>query len=315
MSFSDRRGQDGEAARDEGAQPGARPRELEDWLNLRVIHPLSRLLARRLAQTRITPNMVSVFGGFCVIAAAGAYAAPGWPLPAICGLTLHLLWHVVDGADGDLARLTGKAGPLGEIVDGLSDYLSHIVLYCVLATILVPQTGSVVAWAAMIGAGVCRIVQTIHYEVRRRQYHWWAYSHPWLGQVPVTSESRSGRAAAVLGKAYLSLSNHIAGRAGALEAFHRRAAGDAAMQARFRAAVFRHLRPLLAPLGPLSSNYRTIVLGIAMLFGSPFWYFFYELTALNLVLIGSLLAHSRAARRVAADLRDDQQQAPSSARR
>src|SRR3546814_11325340 len=94
--------------------------------------------------------MVSVFGGFCVITAAGAYAAPGWPLPAICGLTLHLLWHVVDGADGDLARLTGKAGPLGEFVDRLSDYPSPNVLYCVLGNILVTQTGSVVALAAMI---------------------------------------------------------------------------------------------------------------------------------------------------------------------
>src|SRR3546814_12098247 len=116
--------------------------------------------------------MVSVFGGFCVIAAAGAYSVPGWPLPAICGLALHLLWHVVDGADGDLARLTGKAGPMGEVVDGLSDYLSHIVLYCVLATILVPQIGFGAAWAAAVGAGVSRIVHANHSALVWRSPVW-----------------------------------------------------------------------------------------------------------------------------------------------
>lgn len=246
--------------------------------------------------------MVSVFGGLCVVAAAAAYTVPGWPLPAICGLTLHLLWHVVDGADGDLARLTGKAGPMGEVVDGLSDYISHIVLYCVLATILVPQIGFGAAWAAAVGAGASRIVHANHYEVRRRQYQWWVHSHPWLEQVPLSAAVTSGRVAAVLARAYLSLASSIAGQAGTLEPLHRQAANNAAMQARFRAAASRHLRPLLAPLGLLSANQQTIALGIAMLFGSPLWFFLYEIFVLNPVLLASWLAHGRAARRVAAEL-------------
>lgn len=302
MNGSDRSGQDGAIAPGTGTQPHTRPRELEDWLNFHVFHPLSGRMARWLARTSITPNMVSAFGGLCVVAAAGAYAAPGWPLPAICGLTLHLLWHVIDGADGDLARLTGKAGPMGEVVDGLSDYLSHIVLYCVLATILVPQIGFGAAWAAAIGAGASRIVQANHYEVRRRQYQWWVHGHPWLEQVPLAATGTSGKAAAALARGYLSLAGSIAGQTGSLAMLYRKSAENAAVQARFRAAATRHFGRLLAPLGLLSANYRTIALGIAMLVGSPLWFFLYEIAILNPVLLGSWLAHGRAARRVATEL-------------
>ena len=40
-----------------------RPRELQDPLNHYLYHPLAWQLARRLAATPLTPNMVSVCGG------------------------------------------------------------------------------------------------------------------------------------------------------------------------------------------------------------------------------------------------------------
>jgi phosphatidylglycerophosphate synthase len=36
---------------------------------------------------------------------------------------LHMGWHVLDGADGDLARMTGRASPQGELFDGICDYV------------------------------------------------------------------------------------------------------------------------------------------------------------------------------------------------
>jgi hypothetical protein len=77
-----------------------RARELQDPLNHYLYHPLSWQLARRLAQTPITPNMVSVIGALCVIAAAFVYAQQVWPLSAAFGLALHMTWHVVDRRDG-----------------------------------------------------------------------------------------------------------------------------------------------------------------------------------------------------------------------
>jgi hypothetical protein len=50
-----------------------RPAELEDWLNGRIYHPLSMQLAKALAPTFVTPNMVSVAGGLMIVLAAVAY--------------------------------------------------------------------------------------------------------------------------------------------------------------------------------------------------------------------------------------------------
>ena len=51
-----------------------RPRELQDSLNFHLYHPLAWQLARLLAKTPITPNVVSVIGGSFVVAAGIVYA-------------------------------------------------------------------------------------------------------------------------------------------------------------------------------------------------------------------------------------------------
>ena len=105
-----------------------RPREMQDSLNFYLYHPLAWKLAKLLSRTPLTPNMVSVIGGLLVVLAGVVYfnmdstggtRAHGWPWGALLGLVLHMSWHVVDGADGDLARLTGKSSPIGEMVDGV----------------------------------------------------------------------------------------------------------------------------------------------------------------------------------------------------
>jgi phosphatidylglycerophosphate synthase len=157
----------------------ARPRELQDSLNFHLYHPLAWRLALLLARTPLTPNIVSVIGGCCVVAAGIVYAQTylhswGWP-GALLGMLLHMTWHVVDGADGDLARITGRTSPLGELVDGICDYASHIILYLVLAWLLSFQIGSGWAWPIAVAAGVSHFVQANHVEVQRRQYQWWVY--------------------------------------------------------------------------------------------------------------------------------------------
>ena len=158
----------------------ARAREMQDALNHYIYHPLAWQLARALAPTPLTPNMVSVFGGLLVVAAGAVYFTTSGPLWAILGMALHLSWHVVDGADGDLARITGKTSPLGELIDGICDYVSHIVLYVLLAFVLTRAIGPGWAWFWTLSAGASHIVQANHVEVQRRFYQYWTYGVPWL---------------------------------------------------------------------------------------------------------------------------------------
>jgi phosphatidylglycerophosphate synthase len=277
-----------------------RARELQDPLNHYLYHPLAWQLALRLARTPLTPNMVSVIGGFCVIGAAVVYAQPWWPVSALLGLLLHMTWHVVDGADGDLARITGKCSPIGEMVDGLCDYVSHIVLYFVLGWLLAQQIGGA-SWAIMTVAGVSHIVQSNHVEVQRRQYQWWVYGTPWLRNTHAEGSETAKSGFGGLVSFYLRLASGMTPHALKIDAAVEKAiAQDPAALERIRAAVRAEAPPLLFLCKLLGPNPRAIVLGLSMLAGSPLYYFIYQAVVLNVLLVISVVRHNQAAERIAA---------------
>jgi len=282
-----------------------RPRELEDALNFHVYHPLAWQLARGLARTPLTPNMVSVIGAGFVVAAAVAYAQPIWPVSALLGMVLHMSWHVVDGADGDLARITGRASPIGEMVDGICDYASHIVLYLVLGWILARDgalgLSPLWSWVLVLAAGLSHGVQANHVEVQRRSYQWWVYDKPWLRVTHDKADAATRKGGlGGLAAAYLGLASGVAGNARLIDAEMAVAVHDPARRERIRVAAQVEARPLLHFLKVLGPNPRAIVLGLSMLAGSPVWYFIYQVVVLNLLLGWSMHLHNLAAGRMLA---------------
>ena len=284
-----------------------RPRELEDSLNYHLYHPLAWQVARRLASTPITPNMVSVFGGLCVVLAAIVYVQPFWlhlfwPWSVLLGLFLHMSWHVFDGADGDLARLTGQSSPMGELIDGICDYVSHIVLYLILGWLLAGMIGGA-GWWLMLGAGISHIAQANHVEVQRRSYQWWVYGVPWLrnSHGAADSATRKGFFGGIV-SGYLALASGMTPYSAQIDSLVQDAANSPDQKARIKMAVQTDAVPLLAVLKVLGPNPRALVLGLSMLFGTPLWYFLYLIVVLNLVLVWSVIAHNAAAKRIAAKL-------------
>jgi phosphatidylglycerophosphate synthase len=283
-----------------------RPRELQDPLNHYIYHPLAWQLARGLARTPITPNMVSVFGGLMVVAAGIVYANLAWPVGAALGMALHMGWHVVDGADGDLARMTGRTSPIGEMVDGVCDYASHIVLYLILGAVMAGEAGffsGSTGWILLVVAGVSHAVQSNHVEVQRRQYQWYVYGTPWIrhshGQAgSATSKSLFG----VFVSAYLNAASGMTPHALRIDAAVDAAKGDPARLAEIAAAVRAEAPPLLLMCKVLGPNPRAIVLGLSMFAGTPLYYMIYQAVVLNLLLVVSVLMHNAAARRIAAKI-------------
>ena len=274
-----------------------RPRELQDTLNHHLYHPLAWRLALLLSRTPLTPNMVSVIGACFVMAAGFSYAQPGWPAPALIGMALHMSWHVVDGADGDLARITGRASPIGEMVDGLCDYGSHLVLYLVLGWLLAAQIG-LLGWLLMLAAGLSHVVQANHVEVEKRSYQWWVYGTPWL-RLTQSGEgaARKGVLALVSG-AYLALAERTTRGSGRIDAAL--AAADPAAAERLRAAALAEAPRLMPILKWLGANPRAPLLGLSMLAGSPLWYFLWLIMGLNLLLVYSVRQQDAAALRIIA---------------
>lgn len=278
-----------------------KPPELEDTLNRLFYHPLSRRLALALRFTPVSPNMVSVFGGLLVVAAGLAYTRIDWPLGVLIGFALHLSWHIVDGADGDLARLTGKASAFGELVDGMCDYGGHIILYIMLAAMLDGTLGGW-AWAAATAAGLSRIAQSNFSESQRRTYLWRVYSVPWLQQSQSTGDAlfrkRKGvsRLFGGLADVYLILSRGLRPYSQPLSTLIAQIDDEKGKNcvARISRASFGVTAPLERLVGP---NPRTLLLGASMALGSPLWFFLFE-CALNLVLVAAIIQANRVDKRI-----------------
>ena len=281
--------------------PGAarkRPRETEDPLNLFLYHPLAASLARSLQPTGVSPNAVSVAGMFCIWSAAACYFLLPWPQSALFGLCLHMLWHVVDGADGDLARLTGRSSPTGELVDGVCDYAGHSLLYVALAAMTDDVIG-LWAWPVAALAAASHAAQANHAESQRRTYLWLAYGVPWLKQARsagaevFTASKGLTRTFSGPARIYLWAANAMTPNIAALDAAVADAATDPHRLKLIRRLVRRSSRRSLIFQKAIGSNPRTLILGACMAFGSPLAFFLVQIFALNVVLIVSVIHHGR----------------------
>jgi phosphatidylglycerophosphate synthase len=284
--------------------PRTRPRELEDPLNLFVYHPLAARLARLLVPTGIAPNAVSVTGLIALCAATWAYIGLDWPLNALTGLAFMLVWHVVDGADGDLARMTGRTSATGELVDGVCDYVGNIIMYVAFAFLLDDTLGAW-AWVLAVAAGASHIVQTNHAETQRRLYLWRAYGVPWLRNAAASGDPLFRREnwiarwfgwGAVI---YVRLSDWMSPSANPIDAAQAKAAGDPRETQRIRAMVRRASRTSIVLQKGLGANPKTFIIAAAIAFGSPLYYYLTTIVALNLLLAVSILHHKRVDRRLA----------------
>ena len=91
--------------------------------------PLSVRISRRLVNYRITPNQISLFSFLCSVLAAGLFALGGY-LALLLGGFLAQFASVVDGCDGEVARLKFQTSPYGGWLDAVLDrYADALLLF------------------------------------------------------------------------------------------------------------------------------------------------------------------------------------------
>lgn len=85
--------------------------------------------------SRIPPDVLSLAGVLALVAAWGAVIGPGWPALVV---PLVLIAGVLDGLDGAVALGTGRARPLGALVDSVADRIGDLLLGAVLYALGAP---------------------------------------------------------------------------------------------------------------------------------------------------------------------------------
>lgn len=94
----------------------------------RLDRTLSIALSRRLIRTPITPNQITAFSLAIGLSGAALLAAPGY-WTSVLGAALLWSCCVLDGCDGEVARLKLMSSPLGATFDVIADNIVHIAIF------------------------------------------------------------------------------------------------------------------------------------------------------------------------------------------
>lgn len=154
-----------------GITETAKPVEVEGFFDLYFYTPLGGAIAASLRRTRISPNQVSWLSVVAAATAAAAYLVQSLT-GALVASALFLFSGILDSADGQLARTTGRTSELGETLDGFCDTLSFGLIYLAAATLLVVQheVPLLLVAAIMIAAGISHSIQSSLVDFERQLF-------------------------------------------------------------------------------------------------------------------------------------------------
>lgn len=273
-------------------------RDVEGWFDLHFYRPIGYQLARFFAWLRFTPSMVSFFGATVGVLAGHLYFYRDLRLN-LCGIALHVLANALDNADGQLARLTNRGSLQGAIVDGCADYLVFASVYLHLSLRHVAAGGSSMIWIVAAAAALSHVVQSMMADYFRNGYLQFVVGKRSLDLNSSEHVRREYERAAwgtfwrKLGLwNYLNYTRRQEILAPALLRLRRVTAagtGDG-----FREEYRERCQPLVKYGNSLAANPRIIFLFVVFLLGHPNWYFWWELTVLNLLLLYVLSRHDAA---------------------
>jgi phosphatidylglycerophosphate synthase len=124
-------------------------KETEGFMSRHVERPISLAVTRRLVSTPITPNvMTAVSLGIGLLGATFFLSAR--PLWQLTGALLFLLHSILDGCDGELARLRYQESRWGGLFDFWGDNAVHVAVFLCIAVGWSLAAGA--AWPLALGA-------------------------------------------------------------------------------------------------------------------------------------------------------------------
>src|SRR5258708_6215786 len=288
-----------------GRTPIKRTKEIEEITNLHLIHPLASRLVPIFARLHVTPNAVSIVGMLFGILSAVAYYRYWDFRYATTGFALMVAWHVMDGADGQLARFTQSYSYFGKVLDGISDNVTFLAVYTALAISLSRQYGNWI-YALVAISAVCHAIQSASYETQRQEYEYLGWGRKAQEPPPRNSPERDRDGPPVIRWLFdflhrlffVGLSFPTAGITRKFRETMTRALQAEPEHATLIRQRYREtLAPQLRSWSILSANYRTLGIFISALFKAPEYYFGFEIIGFSAAL-ALLIRRQNASREV-----------------
>jgi len=104
----------------------------EGFMSRHFERKISLALTRRLAATRVTPDAMTLVSLAIGLLGASFFLSSS-PAAQLAGALLFLTHSILDGCDGELARLKFMESPHGAILDFWGDNLVHIAVFACMA--------------------------------------------------------------------------------------------------------------------------------------------------------------------------------------
>lgn len=165
----------------------------DGWTSTYINRYISLFLSRWLVRTGLRPNQLSVM--ILVVGLYGAYlASRGDYYSMLIGALLFNAQSVLDGCDGEVARLTYRGSHAGQWFDTVGDDITNYAFFFGLSWGLYTATGwalYLVAGAIVVGCGVCASAIEYRYLIKIGSGDLLAYPIG-IGKAPGSEENSGG---------------------------------------------------------------------------------------------------------------------------
>jgi phosphatidylglycerophosphate synthase len=139
---------------------------LAHWIDRRISLRISRWLARH---THVRPNQITLFGT-CIGLLAAAALGVGTYWSGVAGTLLFLCATILDGCDGEVARLTFSESVFGKKFDVITDNIVHVAVFIGLVLGMYhqhPSSHYVLLMSLLLGGFACDLIVSYFFLVRR----------------------------------------------------------------------------------------------------------------------------------------------------
>ena len=269
-------------------------REVEGVLDLYFFRPVGFRLAQFFAKVEMTPTAVTLLAG--LVGVIGGHLFYYRDLRTnVVGMALLVCANALDNADGQLARLTHGESREGRIIDSLADHLVFVSIYVNLTLRYLVEGSSPVICLLALAAGVSHALQGAAADYYRSTYLYFVSNRSGL-RLDSASALRSDYQeiswhSKPWNKFLLALYLNFT-RQQEMLAPHLKKLRDTTSQL-FHGEIPSWLRtryrnlasPMFKWWGLLMTNTRMLVLFAFLFIGQPIYYFWLELTPLNLLFV------------------------------
>lgn len=287
-------------------------RDTEETFDLIFYRPIGyvwALLCRRLG---ITPNAVTIVA-IILGTAGGVLLGFGSLSLTLWAIALIVFANSLDSADGQLARMTGQYSRLGRFLDGMCGDIWFVAIYISVAYRISLQTDwGIFSWLLGIFTGIFHAKQAAMADYYRNfhlfilkgkaQSEWdnsaqlatIYHNTPWfpnlfakLSALSYWGYTREQERTTPALQRLRQLLNNRYGKEWPVS---------------LREAFRSYSKPLMKYTNILSFNTRIFVLFAAMLLNKPLYYFLFELTVMNIILVYMIWRHEHICKKFIADI-------------